>query len=145
MTSKISMYDGPSSILSASEISTEMVLERYTSQNWRILFSCRRSWLWTTKKTVPDPRTNELSKIEDFCKTSFWSNDENSKFQSPERSCWEKSSDQDSKRKEKITLTGRWENASSGKQMHKVRKETHVVSVVKWPLDSNGAQIRTRQ
>ena len=45
--------------------------------------------------------TNELFKIEDFCETSNWSNDENSKHQSPERSCRERSSDQESERDRK--------------------------------------------
>ena len=51
--------------------------------------------------------TDKLFTTEDVCKTSYWSDDENSKLQSPERSCGKRSSHQESKRKESL----RWEES----------------------------------
>ena len=71
----------------------------------------------------------ELSQIKDSCKTSKWSDDDNSKLQSPERCCGKWSSHQESKRKENL----RREESGSvfcGKDMDNVEKETHVVSVM---------------
>ena len=45
---------------------------------------------------------DKLLTIEDVCKTSFESDDENSKLQIPERCCGERSSNPESKRKESL-------------------------------------------
>ena len=50
-------------------------------------------------------RKAELLTIEDRCKTSNWSDEENSKLQGPERCCGKGMSHQESKRKESL----RWE------------------------------------
>ena len=65
-------------------------------------------------------------------------------FQSPERSCRKRSSDQESKKERKPTLIGRWESAFSGRQMDNVRKDTHVVSVMNWPLFPVAVLSRTK-
>ena len=52
-----------------------------TSQNWKILFNFRLWWHCTIQKRR-EPRSRELSQIEDRCKTSYWSDDEDSKLQS---------------------------------------------------------------
>ena len=49
----------------------------------------------------------ELFTIEDICKTSYWSNEENSKLHGSERSCGQRISHQESKRKESL----RWEES----------------------------------
>ena len=51
--------------------------------------------------------TDKLCTIENGCKTSCWSDDENSKLQGPERSCGHGMRHQESKRKESL----RWEES----------------------------------
>ena len=51
----------------------------------------------------------ELSTIEDSCKTSYWSDVENSKLQGSERSCGKRISNQESERKESLC----WEEGDS--------------------------------
>ena len=73
--------------------------------------------------------TNKLLAIEDVGKTSCWSYDENSKLQSSERSCWKRSSYQESERKESL----RWEKVGeffSGSHVDNFPKETLLVPVM---------------
>ena len=73
--------------------------------------------------------TDKFFAIVDVCKTSYWSDDENSILHTPERSCGKRSSNQEFKRKESPC----WEESGSvfsGKHLDSVRKETHEVSVM---------------
>ena len=70
----------------------------------------------------------ELLTIEDSCKTSYWSFDETSKFQSMERRCGKGISHQESKRKPTLRKVGecfQWQAHD-----HLIPEETHVVSVM---------------
>ena len=75
-------------------------------------------------------RADKLFTIEDVCKTSYWSDDDNSKLQRTERSCGKRSGHPESKRKESL----RWEESgrelSVGRHMDNIQKETHVISVM---------------
>ena len=82
----------------------------------------------------------ELFRVEDIRKTSYWSDDDNQKLQSLERKSGERSSNQESERKESQRWEEKWENAISGKQMDKVQKETHVVSVMTQHLETGGTK-----
>ena len=70
------------------------VKKSFWSASYRLGFvwsrNCSKQW------------TGKLFTIEDICKTSYWSDDENSKFQSPERSCGKRISHQESKRKQSL-------------------------------------------
>ena len=117
-----------SALLSASEMPSRCVC---TSQNYRTLFTFRLSWLCTTK-TPFEQWTDKLFTIEDICKTSYWSDDENSKLQSPERSFGKR---EQSPRVKKRTESARWEESGresvfSGRHMDNVQRETHAVSVM---------------
>ena len=102
-----------------------------TSQNWdRVLLFFRLWWHCTMKKMARSKGKPNYSQIEDSCKTSHLSDDENSKLQSPVRCCGKWISHQESKKERKPTLRGKWESVFSGGHMDNVPKETHVVSLM---------------
>ena len=81
-------------LLSVSEMPSGVILEGIVQvKNGKILFNFRLCWLCMIKKRRAKPGA-ELSTIEDSCKTSHSSDDENSKLQSPERCCGKGSSHQ---------------------------------------------------
>ena len=73
--------------------------------------------------------TDKLCTIENGCKTSCWSDDENSKLQGPERSCGHGITPR-VKKERKPALRGKWESVFSGRHMDNVPKETQVGSVM---------------
>ena len=75
---------------------------------------------------APYEQENIRFQIEDFSKTSFGSDNEDAKLQSPERSCGRRSRKPTVKKGEKPAWIGRWENAASGQQLDNVRQEIHV-------------------
>ena len=81
-TSKISMYEGAKRYYQQVKHLQKWSWKECTSQNCRILFSFKLFWLCMTKQLFKKNAT-ELFKIEDSCKTSYRSSDENSKLQSP--------------------------------------------------------------
>ena len=93
--------------LSASEIPTEMVLEGLFKSKITAFCSASDCLGFVRPGSCQKQWTTELFKAEDTGETSSWSNDENSKPQSLERSCWERSSDHGSKKKESL----RWEES----------------------------------
>ena len=94
-----------------------MVLECYTSQNCRILFSLRLCWLCMNKR------------IFETTKNRDWSDNEDAELQSLERNSGKRSSNQEVKR-EKASVDRKVWHAVSGKQVDNFQKETHVVSVM---------------
>ena len=115
-----------------------------TRQNSRILFSVRLCWLCTIKKML-ETRTAEFFAIEGSCKTSEWSNDENSKLQGSERCCGKRISHQESKRKESL----RWEESGSvfsGRHTdNQCSNETHAVSVMTHKPLETVAKVRDKE
>ena len=105
---------GPSSIISKWSTYRNGPWKDCTSQNYKILFSFRQHWLCMNKKNSKQ-RTAELFQIEDCGKTSYWSANEDTQFQSLERNRWKRSSYQEAQRGEKPSWRGKWENAISGK------------------------------
>ena len=102
-----------------------------TSQNYRILLNSRLCWLCMTKKLLEKKgKPNCSFTIGDSCKTSYWSDYENSKLQGSERCCGTRISHQESKQERKPTLRWKWDSVFSGRHLDKVPKETHVVSVM---------------
>ena len=126
-------------LLAVIEIPAEMVLEVYTRQKYRILFSFKLYWLCMIKRLFETLAT-ELFKIEDISKTSYWSDNEDAKLQSPERNSGKRSSNQETKMEKSPARKGRWENAISGKELDTVRKETHVVSVMLPRLETDAVR-----
>ena len=80
--------------------------------------SCSKQW------------DTKLSTTAKCSETSYWSNDEKSEFQSPERCCGTGISYQESQGKTRPALRRRWESVFSGKHMDNVPKDTDVVSVM---------------
>ena len=109
-------------LLSASGMPSDVILEGL--YKWKLQDSVQLQTVLALYESRNRSKqwTNELFKIEDFCESSFWSNDENSNFQSPERSCWERSSDPQSKRKESLRReeSGRVFSVESTWKMFKV-------------------------
>ena len=95
----------------------------YTWQNWRILFSFRLYWLGTRNCTKH--LATKLFEYEGSCKNSYWSNDGNSKSQSPGRERWERNGNQESKKKESLCWkeSGRMlsDNVPEEETMHQER------------------------
>ena len=75
----------------------------------------------------------ELSQIENSCKTSYWSDDEDSKLQDQSPRV---------KKERKPTLSGKWESVFSGRHMDNVSEETHVVPDMTHKLLETVAKVR---
>ena len=91
---------------SVSEMPSDMILEGL--YNSKIAEICSTSdcidFVWSNN--CSEPREAELFTNKDSCKTSYWSDDENSKLQDLERCCGKRISHQGSKRKESL----RWDD-----------------------------------
>ena len=97
--------------------------------------------VWT--REYSKQRTTELFQIEDS-KTSYWSDNENGKLQSPERNSGKRSSNQESKREKSQRGKEGGENAVTGKQLDRARKETYVVTVMN-PASGNRCDQRRKE
>ena len=106
----------------AIEIPTEMVLEGFFRSNLQDSVQLQNVLAFYEQEIVSKQRTAKLLQIEDNGKTSYGSDNEDAKLQSPERDSGKRSSNQESKRNKA--------SAERGKQLDNVRKETHVVSVM---------------
>ena len=98
---------GSSSIISEREMLSDVILEGlYKSKNTR-LCSASDCFGFVRSRNCSKQWTNKLFTIEDVCKTSHWTDEENSNLQGSERSCGKKISHQESKRKKSL----RWEES----------------------------------
>ena len=129
-TSKISTFGGINLYSQQATCLQMWSWKDCTGQNYKTPVQLRTVLALYDQETVRNNGQTRYFTIDDFCKTSYRSDDENSKLQSPKRSCGKRSSHQESKRKGKPTLRCKWESVFSGKHMESVRKETHVVSVM---------------
>ena len=75
--------------------------------------------------------------LEDSCKTSYWSDGENSKLHGPER--------RRVKKERKPALKGKWESVFSGRHMDSFPEETHVVSVMTHKPLETMAKVRDKK
>ena len=115
-------------LLSVSEMPSDMILERLYKSKLENSVQHQTVMALYDQEVARNNLTPNYQ--QDSCKTSYWSDDENSKLQSLERCCGKESSHQESKKEGKLTLRGKWESVFSGRHMDNVPKETHVVSVM---------------
>ena len=69
-------------LLSASDMPSDVTLEGLYQSNFSQLCSASDGLGFVRPTNCPKQWTTDLSKIEDICKTSFWSDDKKSKLQS---------------------------------------------------------------
>ena len=81
-------------LLSVSEMPSDVILEGLYKSKLQDSVQLQTVLALYDQETVRNNRTTEFFKIEDFCDTS--------KFLIPERSCWERISHPESKRKESL-------------------------------------------
>ena len=98
-------WDQP--LLSASEVPSDVILKGLYKSKLQDTVQLQTLLALYTQETVRKQWTDNLFTIEDVCKTSNWSDDENSKLQGLQRSCGKRISYQESKRKETL----RWEES----------------------------------
>ena len=98
-TSKISTFDGDQASLSASDMPSDVILERLYKSKLQDSVQLQTVLALYDPETVQNNGQTRYLRLKTSVKLHIDQNDENSKLQSPERSCGKRSSHQESKRK----------------------------------------------